>query len=329
MRKISLFSIVVPCHNEQEALQTTHERLSRILNYLSGCGKFSDYEIIYVDNGSTDTTWQLLKNIFEGDQHVKIISLRRNFGYQGSISAGLFHAKGDAVVTIDADLQDPPEKIGEMISHFENGYDLVLGIRQNRSSDSFMKRLCSENYYRLMRLMGVDVVYNHGDFRLMAKSLVQEFNSLPERNRFIRGIVLKLESRYALVLYPRASRKAGRSKFNITSLFSLGLDGIISFTYFPLRLASLVGGACSLLAFIGILWVLYIKFFTDKSIPGWASTLLPVLILGGLQLFFLGLIGEYIGRLYIEVKQRPIFSVRELYDHKTPEGKSTLNFRGN
>jgi glycosyltransferase involved in cell wall biosynthesis len=328
MRKIKLFSVVVPCHNEQEVLQTTHERLSNIMDYLLDRERFLDYEIIYIDNGSTDNTLQVLKDIFECYQHVKIISLRRNFGYQGSISAGLFYAEGDAIVTIDADLQDPPEKIEEMISHYENGYDLVLGVRQDRFTDSFMKRFFSENYYRLMRLMGVEVVHNHGDFRIMAKSLVKEFNTLPERNRFIRGMILKLESRYATVHYTREPRKGGRSKFNIISLFSLGLDGIISFTYVPLRLASLIGVACSLLAFIGIFWVFSIKFFTDKSIPGWASTLLPILIIGGLQLFFLGLIGEYIGRLYIEVKQRPVFVVREIYNHKTFEKNCRLNFRG-
>ena len=204
-----------------------------------------------------------------------------------------------------------------MITYFEEGYDLVLGVRTDRSNDSFIKRFLSENYYRLMRLMGVNIIYNHGDFRLMAKSLIQEFNALPERNRLIRAMILQLESRYATVLYKREPRRAGRSKFSITSLFSLGLDGIVSFTYFPLRLTSLIGILISGLTLISAFWVLYIKIFTDKFIPGWASTLLPILALGGLQLFFLGLIGEYIGRLYIEVKHRPLFVVREEYKHET------------
>jgi len=316
MRKLKLLSIVVPCHNEQEVLPTTHERLIKILNYLVASGKFSDYEIIYVDNGSTDNTLKVLKIIFESNPHVRVIALRRNFGYQGSISAGLFYAKGDAVVTIDADLQDPPEKIEEMISYFEEGYDLILGVRESRSTDSFIKRFFSENYYRLMRLMGVEVVYNHGDFRLMAKSLVQEFNALPERNRFIRAMILQLESGYVTVSYKRVPRTAGQSKFNISSLFSLGLDGIISFSYVPLRLASLVGILTCFLAMVGILWVIYIKVSTDV-IPGWASTLLPVLGLGGFQLLVLGLVGEYIGRIYIEVKQRPLYVVRKEYTHDT------------
>ncbi len=317
MRRIDLLSIVIPCHNEEEVLPTTHKRLNKILNSLLSIKRISNYELIYIDNGSTDNTLLALKDIFASDPRTRIIALRRNFGFQGSISAGMFYAKGDAVVTIDADLQDPPEKIEEMITYFEQGYDLVLGVRTDRSNDSFIKRFLSENYYRLMRLMGVNIIYNHGDFRLMAKSLVQEFNALPERNRLIRAMILQLESRYATVLYKREPRRAGRSKFGITSLFSLGLDGIVSFTYFPLRLTSLIGILISILTLIAALWVLYIKIFTDKFIPGWASTLLPILALGGLQLFFLGLIGEYIGRLYIEVKQRPLFVVREEYKHET------------
>ena len=316
MRSVNLLSVVVPCHNEEEVLPATHERLSKILYSLLSVRRISNYELVYVDNGSTDNTLPVLKNIFASDSRTRIIALRRNFGFQGSISAGLFHAEGDAIVTIDADLQDPPEKIEEMITCFEQGYDLVLGVRVDRSNDSFIKRFTSENYYRLMRLMGVNIIYNHGDFRLISRSLVQEFNALPERNRLIRAMLLQLESRYATVFYRREPRRAGRSKFNITSLFSLGLDGIVSFTYFPLRLTSVTGILISVLTLIGVLWVLYIKIFTNKFIPGWASILLPVLALGGLQLFFLGLIGEYIGRLYVEVKQRPLFVVREEYRHE-------------
>ncbi len=317
MRKIGLLSVVIPCHNEEEILPATHERLRAILGNLISANRISNYELVYVDNGSTDNTLPVLQNIFASDPHTRIIALRRDFGFQGSISAGLFHAEGEATVTIDADLQDPPEKIEEMITHYEQGYDLVLGVRSDRSTDTFVKRFFSENYYRLMRLIGVNVVYNHGDFRLMSKALVQEFNALPERKRFIRAMILQLESRFATVSYKREPRKAGESKFNVRSLLSLSLDGIASFTYMPLRLASVTGILFSFLALIGVLWVLYVKFFTDEFVPGWASTLLPVLALGGLQLFFLGLIGEYIGRLYIEVKHRPLFIVRQEYKHES------------
>lgn len=316
MRMVNLLSVVVPCNNEEEVLPLTHERLNTILKVLQESGKVGKYEILYVDNGSTDHTLRILKDIFKTNSAVRVIGLRRNFGYQGSISAGLSYAKGDAVITIDADLQDPPEKIEEMIQYYKDGYDLVLGVREDRSTDSFLKRAFSENYYRLMKLLGVEIVNNHGDFRLMDRSLVQEFNALLERNRFIRAMILKLDSHYATVFYKREPRTMGQSKFNIRSLFSLSLDGIVSFSYVPLRLSSIVGIFFSFLALMGILWILYIKFFTDRSIPGWASILLPVMTLGGLQLFFLGLIGEYVGRLYIEVKQRPLFIIREEFQHE-------------
>lgn len=316
MRNVKLLSIVIPCHNEEECLCTTYSRLTTILKGLVSLGKCDNYELLFVDNGSTDNSMQILEGFFEDDPHVKIVSLRCNFGYQGSISAGLQYAEGDAIVTIDADLQDPPEKIEEMLGFYQNGFDLVLGVRSDRASDSFFKKIFSENYYRMMKLLGVKIVHNHGDFRLMSNTLVSEFNKLPERNRLIRAMILKLESRYAIVKYKRKQREAGKSKFNITSLFSLCFDGIASFSYVPLRLASIAGILFSFMAMVAIIWVLYIKFFAGKSIPGWASILLPVLFMGGLQLFFLGLMGEYIGRLYIEVKKRPLYIVRKKLSHK-------------
>ena len=273
-----------------------------------------------MDNGSTDRTLEILAKLFEIDPHVRIISLRRNFGYQGSYSAGLSAVRGDAAITIDADLQDPPERIGEMIDFYGQGYDLVLGIRKDRSTDSFLKRIFSTNYYRLLKLLGVETVINHGDFRLMSRGIVDAYNQLPERNRFIRAMVLQLESRFATVSYSRERRKAGRSKFNLTALFSLSLDGIISFSYMPLRLASLTGLFLFLSSLTGAFWVLWLKMGSDVGVPGWASTLLPILGLSGFQLLVLGLMGEYIGRLYIEVKQRPVFLVRKEFSRDLNAG---------
>ncbi len=327
MRRIDVLSVVIPCHNEAEVIRKTHKRLAGIMQDLILRKRISGYEFVFVDNGSTDQTLNELKAIFTHDPHLRIISLRRNFGFQGSLSAGLHHAGGDAVVTIDADLQDPPEKIEEMISHFEQGYDLVLGVRTSRNTDSFFKRFFAENYYRLLKILGVNIVYNHADFRLMSKSLLAEFNALPERNRLIRAMILQLESRYAVVSYERQKRTEGTSKFTVSSLFSLSLDGLVSFTYVPLRFASLAGIISAFIAIAGSFWVLYIKLFTDKFIPGWASILLPVLAVGGLQLFALGIIGEYIGRLYVEVKQRPLFVVREEYTH-TPQECDRTQSRG-
>lgn len=319
-RVIKLLSVVIPCHNEQEILAQTHKHLSGVLFNLVDKHKCGDYELIYVDNGSSDGTLRVMESIFENDRHAKVISLRRNFGFQGSISAGLANAKGDAVVTIDADLQDPPEKIEDMVDWFLKGYDLVLGVRKDRSSDHFFKKFFAENYYRIIKSLGVEVVYNHGDFRLMAKSLVDEFNNFPERNRFIRAMVLRMESHYAIVHYDRRPRSAGQSKFRINSLISFSLDGITSFSYAPLRLATILGIFMCCVSFLGIFWILYVKVFTSYAIPGWASTLLPILIFNGVQFIVLGIIGEYIGRLYIEVKRRPLYSVRTEFIHdKTKE----------
>lgn len=317
-RRVHLLSVVIPCHNEEEVLVSTRERLTAVLSDLVSRGRCTDYELVLVDNGSTDNTADVMQRLFEKDGHVQVIALRRNFGYQGSISAGLAHARGDAVVTIDADMQDPPEKIEEMIGHYERGFDLVLGVRAGRSADSFLKRCFAQSYYRLLRALDVDVVYNHGDFRLMARGLVDEFNELSERNRFIRAMILKLESRYAVVHYDRQARREGRTKFGPRALLSLSIDGITSFTISPLRLATFVGCLMCVAALGATGWVIYVKV-TTKVLPGWTSTLLPILVFSGFQLVFLGLIGEYIGQLYLEVKRRPLYSVRRRLSHGSDE----------
>lgn len=314
MRNLDLLSVVIPCHNEEEVLNGSYERLTAVLNGLVGKKKCRRYELVYVNNGSTDRTGEVMEELFEKDPCVRVVELRRNFGFQSSISAGLIYADGDAVVSIDCDLQDPPAKIEEMIEQYIGGYDLVLGVRQDRSTDSFFKRFFAESYYYFMRVFGVEIVHNHGDFRLMARSLVDEFNRMPERNRLIRAMILKLDDRYAVVYYAREKRFAGKTKFNVSSLMSFSLDGIISFTYAPLRLASIFGLFTCVLAIFGAVWVIYIKI-KFQVFPGWASTLLPILMFGGFQLLVLGIIGEYIGRLYTEVKGRPIFSVRRELRH--------------
>lgn len=317
MRKIKLLSVVLPCHNEEEILPISHARLQKILEGLLARGRCGFYEIVYIDNGSTDNTLPVLKTFIAQGKFVRAVSLRRNFGYHGALSAGLFHAKGDVVITIDADLQDPPEKIEEMIGHYEEGFDLVLGVRSDRSADRFFQRFFAENYYRFLKWMGADIVHNHGEFRLMARSIVDEFNRLLERNRFIRGMVLQLDSRYKIVSYKREPRIVGKSKFNLRSSLSASLDGLISFSYVPLRLCSFLGILFCFFSILGLFYVLYVKFVSG-SFPGWASTVFPIFAFGGFQLLALGLIGEYIGRLYTEVKQRPLFLVREEFSNESP-----------
>ena len=303
MRKLGSISIVIPCYNEEEVIESTHQRLSSIMQGLVKKSVCSSYEILFVNDGSRDGTQKILDRIFDEDRHARMLVLRRNFGLQGALSAGLAFAHGDAVVTIDADLQDPPEAIEEMIACYEKGYDLVLGVREDRKTDTFFKRFTAESFYSFLKIMGVEIVHNHGDFRLMARPLIDEFNAITERNRFIRAMVLTLDSHYATVFYKRQPRLQGTTKFNLGKMLSFSLDGILSFTFMPLRILSIVGLFSFLMAFVGVLYVLYDKIFVDV-VPGWSSTVLPLFFFSGLQLLSLGIIGEYIGRLYVEIKQR-------------------------
>jgi len=267
-----------------------------------------------VNDGSKDKTQEILNDIFTKDPRTRILVLRRNFGLQGALCAGLNFAKGDAAVTIDADLQDPPEKIEEMISYYEQGYDLVLGVREDRQTDTFVKRFTAECFYKFIKVLGVEIVYNHGDFRLMARPLLDEFNTLTERNRFLRAMVLSLDDHYASVFYKRQARTLGTTKFSFGKMLSFSLDGILSFTFMPLRLVSITGIFCCLGAIIGIFYTILSKI-TGHALPGWTSTVLPMFIFSGIQLLSLGIIGEYIGRLYVEIKQRPLFNIRQELKH--------------
>jgi len=313
-RKLKSLCIIVPCYNEQEVLTTTHQRLKSILEGLVQSSKCQVYEILYVNDGSSDGTQKILEKIFDNDKNVRVIVLRRNFGFQGALSAGLDFSRMDAAVTIDADLQDPPEKIEEMVSLYEQGYDLVLGVRDDRQTDTLFKRLTAEGFYNVMKALGAEIVYNHGDFRLMAKPLVDEFNLLKEKNRFIRGMVLTLDNHYATVLYKRQPRTQGMTKFSFGKMLSFSLDGILSLTFVPLRLVSILGVMCSLGSLLGVVYVLWAKI-SGHAISGWASTVMPLFMFSGLQILSLGIIGEYVGRLYVEAKHRPLFSVRQELAH--------------
>lgn len=308
-------SIVIPCHNEEEVLQSTYTRLKEIIDPLVS-HKISSYELVFVNNGSTDTTIQKMLALFEKDSNVVIVDLRNNFGYQGSITAGLHHAVNDMIVTIDADLQDDPEKIEEMVDKHYEGYDLVLGVRESRKSDSFFKRTSAEAFYKLISLLGVKSVKNHGDYRLMSKGLLNDFKQYNERNRYIRGIILSLESQYAIVKYPRSAREAGETKFNFKRLIGLAFDGITSFSIAPIRMIVFLGLTLFSLSLIGIFYILYLKFFAGIAVEGWAFIALSISLFGGLNSLFIGVIGEYVGKSYIESKQRPNFSVRKIYTNK-------------
>lgn len=306
MRSVSKLSIVIPCYNEQEILNTTHDRLTKVLQSLVGLSKCSSYEIIYVNDGSTDATEEVLRNIFLNDAHVRVVTLRRNFGLQGALSAGLNFAQGDAVVTIDADLQDPPEKIEEMIVWYEKGYDLILGVREDRQIDSPFKKCTADLFYILMRFLGVEIIAHHGEFRLMARALVNEFNALSERGRFIRSTVLSLESRYAKVFYKREQRCLGTTKFTYFKMFCFSMDAIFSNTFVPLRLISIIGGLFLLTGCV-VAGVLFLRMDVAPLLGN--SVLL--FVFSGINMLSLGIIGEYVARLYVEAVRKPVFIVRE------------------
>ncbi|MBV9987983.1 MAG: glycosyltransferase family 2 protein [Chitinophagaceae bacterium] len=316
--QLKTLSVVIPCHNEEAVIESSYATLSGLLRKWVG-DVISDYEIVMVNNGSTDTTMHKMWTLAANDDKVVVVDLRKNYGYQGSITAGLFHADNDMIVSIDSDLQDDPEKIHEMVIKYYEGYELVLGVRSSRDTDSFFKKHASQFFYRFSNMLGAKSVYNHGDFRLMSRRLLENLKNMNERNRFLRGMILELDSRYACVYYERARRMAGKTKFDFYNLLGLAVDGITSFSTKPIRLISFLGIFMFLLSGLGLLYVLYVKLIAKVDVPGWAFTSLIIFFFGGVQSLFLGIIGEYVAKIYTEVKQRPLFNVRTVIKNGKPQ----------
>lgn len=235
-------SVVIPCYNEQEVILKTQSRLVFLLNEFLNKKIISDYEILYIDDGSQDQTFQHLEGIAAEDQHVKVIALSNNFGHQAALTAGLLHASGDAVVSMDADLQDPPEVITVMLTKFQQGFDIVYGVRSDRKKDSLFKKLTAEGFYKLMGKMGVPLIYNHGDFRLISRKVLDAFKQYGEVNRFIRGMFPHMGFKSCTVQYAREKRFAGETKYPLIKMLAFAFEGMTSFSHFPLRLASFMGG---------------------------------------------------------------------------------------
>jgi glycosyltransferase involved in cell wall biosynthesis len=307
-------SVVVPCFNEQDVIATTHARLGAATRAIGG----AEPEIIYVDDGSSDRTLELLRGLAASDASVRVVALSRNFGHQKAITAGLESATGDAVVLIDADLQDPPEVIGEFVARWRAGVDVAYGVRRHREGESGFKLFTAHLYYRLMgRVSDHEIPFDAGDFRLLDRAVVDALGRMPERDRFMRGMIAWIGFRQEAVEYDRAARAAGETKYPFRRMVRFALDGMFSFSTTPLRLATYLGLVASGLAVIGVFWALYVRLVTQAAIPGWATLWISVLFLGGVQLVSLGVIGEYIGRIYGEVKERPLYFVRERigFDH--------------
>lgn len=303
-----MLSVIVPCYNEEAVLRATHERLTTVLAGMS----ILDYELIFVNDGSHDDTQLILTQLQLVDPHVRVLLLSRNFGHQIAVTAGLEEAGGDAVVIIDADLQDPPEVIPEMIQLWREGNDVVYGLRTDRKGESTFKLWTAKIFYRLInRLSETKMPFDAGDFRLLDRRVVDVINAMPERARFLRGMVSWAGFRQVSLPYERAPRHAGASKYPLTKMVRFAMDGIISFSLVPLKLAIWTGFLAIWIAVAGIIVAVLDRLLDQNLARGWASLFVAVLFMGGVQLVSLGIIGEYLGRIYTEVKRRPLYVVQE------------------
>jgi glycosyltransferase involved in cell wall biosynthesis len=306
-------SIIIPVFNEEAVIENTHSRITSLTGEMMQKKVIDDYEIIYIDDGSRDGSLNILKGFSAKSPKTKVLSFSRNFGHQPALAAGILHTSGDAVVSLDADLQDPPELIGEMIREYKSGHDIVYAVRKERNADSLFKRWTARLFYKLMQSMGVDIIYDHADYRMISRKVVEEFRKMKEFNLFLRGIFPFMGFNHAIVRYERQKRAAGETKYPLRKMVSFAWQGITSFSSVPLRMASVTGLAIFFGSLGLIAWALYTKVH-GEAIPGWTSIVIPMFFIGGLNILFLGLIGEYIGKMYLEVKKRPIFIVKERYN---------------
>lgn len=311
-----LASIVVPVFNEEEAIGIF---LDAARDILSQAGV--RFEIVFVNDGSSDRTLERLAEYAAIDRRIRIVNLSRNFGKEAALTAGIDHARGDAVIPMDVDLQDPPELIQEFLAKWEEGYDIVYGIRRNRETDTVTKRTTAGGFYRLFnKVSQVKIPEHAGDYRLMDRRVVEALKRLPERNRFMKGLFAWVGFRSVGVTYERQPRAAGRTKWNYWRLWNFALDGFVSFSTTPLRVWTYLGAAIAVLAFLYGLFIVTKALVLGVDVPGYASLMTAVLFFGGVQLLSLGVIGEYLGRLFIEVKGRPIYLVENVYEN--PSGYS-------
>ncbi len=308
-RKRPRFSIVAPAYNEEEVLPEFYRRVREVMDSIG-----EPWELILINDGSRDNTLAIMRELHAQDPRVKIVSFSRNFGHQLAITAGLDYAEGDAVIIIDADLQDPPEVIRDLIEKWRQGYDVVYAIRKERKGESWFKEWTAKMFYRLIyRITDVEIPKDTGDFRLMDRKVVEALRTMRERNRFMRGLSVWVGFKQTGVYYVREPRFAGETKYPFRKMLKFALDAITSFSYIPLQLATYFGFAIALISLVGMLIAVYLRLATGRALLGQATTLVAVLFLGGIQLIFLGIIGEYLGRIYDEVKARPLYVVAETW----------------
>lgn len=313
-RAVPRVAIVVPCYNEQDALPITAATLQKKLEDLQLAGLASETSRIYfVDDGSKDNTWNLIQQLVANNALYAGVKLTRNYGHQHALYAGLMHAEGDALISIDADLQDDVNVLDEMLNDYMSGKEIVYAVREDRSTDTRFKRLGAAFHYWISERIGIEAIRNHADYRLMSRHAVSLLSNYKETNLYLRGVVPLLGLPNSKVYFTRAERVAGEPKYNLHKMISLSLKGMTSFSIMPLRFVALMGFAIFLLAMALGIWALYTAVFTPGVLlPGWASTVIPIYLLGGLQLFAIGMLGEYIGKTYIEVKNRPLYLVEKV-----------------
>jgi glycosyltransferase involved in cell wall biosynthesis len=310
---MTVLAIVVPCFNEQEVLPETTRHMLALLERLTAAGKISAKSRIYfIDDGSRDATWEIIQSFVRQKLPIVGIKLSRNRGHQNALLAGLLMAKGDAVVSIDADLQDDINAIEDMVEGFREGSDIVYGVRRRRNSDSILKRFTAETFYRLIAFLGARTIYNHADFRLLSRRAVDALRDYREVNLYLRGIVPLIGFKSTVVHYDRSARFAGESKYPLKNMIGLALDGVTSFSVVPLRFITLLGFLVFSFTIAMSVYVFYIRLFSDIAVPGWASTTLPIYFLGGVQILCLGVLGEYLGKMYHESKGRPRFIIEDI-----------------
>lgn len=321
---MDILYLVVPCYNEEEVLPETSKQLRVKMRTLMEKGEISEKSrIMFVNDGSKDKTWEMISALHEEDSIFQGVCLSRNRGHQNALLAGLMTAKNfcDIAISLDADLQDDIGAIDEMVEQYHNGYDVVYGVRSSRETDTFFKKSTAEGYYKVMKSMGADIVFNHADYRLMSKQALEGLSEFGEANLFLRGIVPMISSNSTNVYYARKERMAGESKYPLKKMLAFAWEGITSLSTKPIRMITGLGAAVFIISIVMLIYSL-VRHIMGETITGWTSTMMSVWAIGGLQLFSIGIIGEYIGKVYLETKQRPRYMISKyLGDDDEPEKK--------
>lgn len=312
-------SLIIPIYNEALLIEELRRRLAEVMSKLES--QVRSWEVVFIDDGSKDASLQMLREMATLEPRYKVVSFARNFGHQLAITAGIDLAEGDAVVIMDADLQDPPEVVVEMIARWREGFDVVYGVRRSRAGETLFKRATASAFYRVLRWMlgGVSIPVDAGDFRLVSRSVVLTLRALRERHRFVRGMVSWVGFKQSPLLYDREARFAGETKYPFTKMLRFAIDAITSFSVLPLRLASWLGVGTAIVAIVYSLYVVYVKVYLGATVQGWATLMIAVALGTSAQLFMTGILGEYVGRIYEEVKRRPLYVTAELINFSGAE----------